>query len=268
MGGGALRRGPKAAPSKDDARGELDRQRSELRPLLTAANVPDADIEKALSLTRDTIAIEPGGSAKSLARAGGAPDLPSASDWPTGKNGPLDFVAQIPFAEVAALDVHDRLPGSGLLSFFVKHVVDDDSGELQLEVSVRHFPETGSLAPRKPPKGAWKSKAQPLMFRPRAMLPPYGSQLFQGDLVDGRYKNVYDELYDIGGLTSHHGMLCFDRPFEAKLGADDVILLRVDEGGDIPYDFEEMAVVYFVISKPDLAARRWKAVRVIEGGSI
>jgi hypothetical protein len=251
-----------------DVRRELERQRGELGPKLEAAGVPPADVAKALSLVRDTIAIEPGTARESAARAGGLPDLPSESDWPRGKIGPLDFVAQIPLEMIAPLDVHARLPSSGLLSFFVKHVVHDETGELELEACVLHLPATAALAPQKIPKGALKTKPRELVFRPRAMLPPYGSRVFQSDRVDGRYKTVYDEHYDMGSTASHHGMLCFDRPFEARLAADDVILLRIDHGGGIPYDFEEAAVVYFVISKPDLAARRWQAVRVMEHGSI
>ncbi len=248
-------------------RRDLERQRVELGSKLAAAGVPQEDAQKALELTRDTIVIELGGASKSAARAGGSPDLPSADDWPTGAEGPLDFVAQIPLAEVAPLDVHDRLPDAGLLSFFVKHIVDD-AGALHLEAAVLHIPATVSVSPQKAPKGALKTKPQSLIFRPRATLPPYGSKLFQGDRVDGRYKAVLDALYDFGGLTNHHGMLCFDRPFEARLGHDDVILLKLEHDDDIPYDFEEMSVVYFLISKADLAARRWGAVRVIEGGSI
>lgn len=258
----------KNAASKAAARREYERQRGELGPCLEKGGVPKEDAAKALSLVRDTIAIEVSRSAKSLARAGGSPDLPSPSAWPTGASGPLDFVAQIPLEEVTRLDIHERLPARGLLSFFVKHVVDDASGELALEAAVLCLDRGEALSPQKPPKGAWKSKAQSLVFRAQAELPPYGSRLFQGDRVDGRYKKVYDMLYSTRRPRTSQAMLCFDRPFEAKLDADEVILLRIDKGGDIAYSFEELSVVYFIISEKDLAARRFDAVRVIEGGTI
>lgn len=225
-------------------------------------------VAKAVSLVRDAIEIDLGSGGKSAARLGGAPDLPSASAWPRGKHGPLEFVAQIPLEEIAPLDVHDRLPAAGLLSFFVGHGVDEETGELKTEAAVLHLPPDEALSPQKPPKGVPKRKAQALALRPRALLPPYGSRLYQGAEVDARYKAVYDELYDVGGLTVFHGMLCFDRPYEARLGPDDVILLRLEHDEGVPYDFAAFAIAYFVISKQDLAARRWGAARVVEGATI
>jgi hypothetical protein len=258
-----------ALPSREDICRELARQRNELRALLESSSIPEDDAKNALALVRDAIAIDLAGTVKSsLARAGGTPDLPSESDWPRGKAGPLDFIAQIPLEQVAPLDVHDRLPASGLLSFFVGHFVDEATGELEVESAVLHIPTEQAVSPRKPPKGAWKSKGRALSFRPLAVLPPHGSRFFQSDRVDGRYAEAYDERAGREGVGSRQAMLCFDRPFEAKLGADDVILLRVDLDGDISYDFEEMSVAYFVITKADLTARRWGSVRAIEGGSI
>lgn len=258
-----------AVPSREGIRRELARQRNELAALLDSSSIPKDDAENALALVRDAIAIDLAGTVtSSLARAGGEPDLPSESDWPRGRAGPLDFVAQIPLEQVAPLDVHDRLPASGLLSFFVGHFVDDATGELEIESAVLHIPAEQAVSARRPPKGAWKSKGRALSFRPLAMLPPYGSRIFQTDRVDGRYVEAYDGRAGREGVGSPQAMLGFDRPFEAKLGADDVILLRVDHDGDIPYDFEEMSVAYFVIMKADLAARRWGSVRAIEGGSI
>jgi uncharacterized protein YwqG len=51
-------------------------------------------------------------------KLGGLPDLPQDISWPTWKDVPLAFIAQINLAEVHALDTTSLLPAFGLLSFF------------------------------------------------------------------------------------------------------------------------------------------------------
>jgi hypothetical protein len=49
---------------------------------------------------------------------GGHPDLPLDMFWPTWKDIPLAFIAQISLAEVHSLNVDGLLPASGILYFF------------------------------------------------------------------------------------------------------------------------------------------------------
>lgn len=51
-------------------------------------------------------------------RVGGFPNLPQEMLWPTWKEKPLDFLAQIRLTDVARLDADGVLPSSGLLYFF------------------------------------------------------------------------------------------------------------------------------------------------------
>jgi uncharacterized protein YwqG len=51
-------------------------------------------------------------------KVGGLPDLSEDIAWPTWKDMPLAFIAQINLAEIQPLDVAGLLPASGLLSFF------------------------------------------------------------------------------------------------------------------------------------------------------
>ncbi|MEM6855836.1 MAG: YwqG family protein [Planctomycetota bacterium] len=60
---------------------------------------------------------------------GGSPELPMASSWPVRGNGrPLVFLAQIDFAEVAAVSRLDPLPDSGTAWFFYDDLGDDGYG--------------------------------------------------------------------------------------------------------------------------------------------
>lgn len=57
--------------------------------------------------------LSPGGS-----RIGGLPDLPPGVAWPSWRDQPLAFLAQIDLSELSELPVARVLPDSGLLSFF------------------------------------------------------------------------------------------------------------------------------------------------------
>lgn len=49
---------------------------------------------------------------------GGEPDLPDTVEWPVFDDIPQAFIAQVNLADLAGFDLGNRLPTSGLLSFF------------------------------------------------------------------------------------------------------------------------------------------------------
>ncbi len=49
---------------------------------------------------------------------GGTPDVPASFEWPMWQEVPINFMAQINLDEIAAFDVENVLPSSGVLSFF------------------------------------------------------------------------------------------------------------------------------------------------------
>jgi Uncharacterized protein conserved in bacteria len=51
-------------------------------------------------------------------KIGGQPDLPPDTLWPEWRGAPLNFLAQIRLADVAAYDPDGELPHEGMLSFF------------------------------------------------------------------------------------------------------------------------------------------------------
>ena len=86
----------------------------------------------------------------------GNPDLPSDMDYPTyissdGEEWEYQFVCQINLSEIAVLDTENRLPHTGLLSFFARidHYLGrfDDGGSLEgyisdpEDVKVIYFPD-------------------------------------------------------------------------------------------------------------------------------
>lgn len=80
-------------------------------------------VEKVLELLRPSVrlrAMAPDEAAKQpgVSRIGGLPDLPSGTKWPVVGKHALFFVAQINLEDVSPFDLENRLPKSGLLSFF------------------------------------------------------------------------------------------------------------------------------------------------------
>ncbi|MGF9965735.1 YwqG family protein [Bacillus rhizoplanae] len=57
-------------------------------------------------------------------KMGGCPDLPATLDYPTYKEHPLHFVAQVNLAELQAVGMKNDLPQSGMLYFF--YFADDE----------------------------------------------------------------------------------------------------------------------------------------------
>lgn len=82
-----------------------------------------------------------------VSKFGGAPDVPEDFAWPMWNERPLSFVAQINLDEIAPFDIKNKLPSSGLLSFFYDMNEDSDWpwGELADEGGWRVFHLEGKL---------------------------------------------------------------------------------------------------------------------------
>ncbi len=104
---------------------------------------PEPLCSRIASLIRPAIVLETSSSieepAPLMSKFGGAPDVPVGFEWPLG-NQPLSFVAQLRLEELADFDLENRLPKSGLLSFWMGH------GGLNAAISdcgVFHFQSEG-----------------------------------------------------------------------------------------------------------------------------
>jgi hypothetical protein len=107
------------------------------------------------------IDLKPGGAAKPVgSKIGGAPDLPPGWKAPRGWKG-FQFYLQLDLAELAPLDRDERLPRTGLLTWF-QH---ESKGECRL----LYHPNPAELVPAaKVP--AFEGKARALTFRPRLVV--------------------------------------------------------------------------------------------------
>ncbi len=86
-------------------------------------------------------------------KRGGYPDMPATATWPSWRDIPMTFIAQLNLADVAPHDTDQRLPHEGVLSFFYasQQPWGDKADDLGAAV-VRHFtPEGGPLVPHPVP---------------------------------------------------------------------------------------------------------------------
>lgn len=251
-----------------------DEQRRALGDLLRAS-LPAARAAHIEALIRDVIAIVPRKARKADAalgasRLGGIPDLPVDEAWPTKEDGEVHFVAQLRLEDLAPFDLHRRLPPRGLLSFFQGF---GTRGAYAIDGRARYFPDAPSgLAPLPRPGRRKGFKIVGVDFEPRAMLPPHSSRWVPLEGPDDPYVALFDGLYrtyaEDDDYTRFHGLFGFDRPRELEQREGEVLLLRLDQGDGVPYDFVESVCAYYLIQEPALCAADFTSVRLHEGASI
>ncbi|AIQ50772.1 hypothetical protein R70331_04020 [Paenibacillus sp. FSL R7-0331] len=90
-------------------------------------------------------------------KIGGHPDLPSSFQWPSWRNHPMSFVAQINLEEFPMNLVNPEYPSTGILYFFYVYdyelwYTDEDYDEDKMNNNVVYYvPETAELVRMKPP---------------------------------------------------------------------------------------------------------------------
>ena len=190
----------------------------------------------------------------------GNPDLPSPVVYPTyigedGQEWEYQFVCQINLSDIADLDVENRLPHKGLLSFFAKidHYLgrfDDGSGisgyiSDPADVKVLYFPDVTD-----------DFQEAVLVDDDEEWLNPAEFEIkFERTLPD-----IYHEDHALFAEPTHREWDTWDPPFE-----DWQILLQIDSfsGMDFNLNFMDFGVLDFLISPDDLAAARFDNIRAI-----
>ncbi len=269
--------------SRDEALAAYAAQREVARDALEGAGFGAGEVDGLMAAGRDMIAIrsrsalaadkKPGAS-----RLGGLPDLPEGIEWPIREGYRFDFVAQLRLEDLGALDIHELLPRAGVLSFFAGHDVTPLS-EWQLAFRVSHYPPETPLIPAAGdtalrPRHARPPKARGVDFEPVFVLPPPWSNVLPGLTRSPTYEQVHESLFHLtresGPAHPASGLLGFDRPNEAKLAPEERMLLRLEAGEAIPYDFLESVNLCFVVGERALTRTRFDllAVHAYEGFQI
>ena len=188
----------------------------------------------------------------------GNPDLPKDFDYPMyidsdGDNYPYFFICQINLADIAPFDTSNRLPHTGLLSFFAKidyhmgyyadepeisgYISDTDA------VKVFYFPSADNMEEViLLDDNDEQSSPRELQIAFSASLPPLS------------------EEHMLFALPTHREWETWDHPYE-----DWQILLQVDSfsGHDFNLNFIDFGVLDILISPDDLKAQRFDNARAI-----
>jgi hypothetical protein len=130
----------------------MDEIEARVREMIRTSNIP-AEVEAALqdslrySIRLHTAMATDDELELGVTKIGGRPDLPEDIPWPEWRDAPLNFLAQIRLADIAAHDLNSGLPHAGMLSFFFDYTNWGTQGR-EAEGSlatVLHIPEDVSL---------------------------------------------------------------------------------------------------------------------------
>ena len=101
----------------------MDKIEAYVRDMIRASDIP-AEVAAALqdslrySIRMHTTLANDDDLELGATKIGGQPDLPPDMQWPKWRGAPLNFLAQIRLADLAAYDPDGELPHEGMLSFF------------------------------------------------------------------------------------------------------------------------------------------------------
>lgn len=180
-------------------------------------------------------------------RFGGVPFLPAGTSWPRRDSGrPLHFLAQLDLREVPRSAATRALPSEGVLAFFY----DGDASPPDSDFDgfrVLGAPHDAALVPMLPPADTRDDFVRPvagLRFAPGAEDDdePVHRLLGEPDPIQG---DPREELAAEAG------------------GEPWLLLLQIDSGEPLGFDFGDAGRIYFLVRPGDLERRFWERVRVV-----
>ena len=202
-------------------------------------------------------------------RVGGQPDLPPCVAWPEGDDGPLLFVLQVQLAEVAALDLEERLPEDGLLVVF--------SDPWARDVRVHHFAAGVELAPHATPVSSMRPpfRACGVDALAELHLPPSESAFFGTvhEVLDSDERDAYhDGVWltwrerqrpGVAGEAGIHQLLGYAvaERYEAQ-ALDEEVLIGFDSDDRAAMEWGDVHCVWVLIRRGKLAERAFGELHI------
>lgn len=244
------------------------------------ARLQDAIIERLLPAI--ALSAEPTDDAEiavGASKFGGAPDVPDGFEWPIWDERPLSFVAQINLDELAPFDIEDKLPSSGVLSFFYFMMNEDEwpCGEIEEKDGWRvfHFAEALTRVSL-PKKARVEDRLATATLAPRAVWSapkhPYyvnGEQWngWPDEEADAWFK--MNETFETGAqhlMLGHPHNIQDDARAEAANTREDGsfddfddwhLLLQMATDDEIGWMWGDMGAMFYLMHRDDLAKREW-----------
>ncbi|HUQ07100.1 MAG TPA: DUF1963 domain-containing protein [Kofleriaceae bacterium] len=243
-----------------------------------AADAPDLDPEKMAAFEAAMEKLPIGAS-----RFGGVPDLPPGATWPEKDGVPMEFIAQLRLADVAAAGADERLPAQGSLLFFYNSqwgCSDMDRGTCCIVMF--HDGADEALVRTAPPRVEWKSEfadvtqfapflhgIASLAFSREQRLPGGVSPYIKAPLTEFWQDFTCDQFAALSGAEEpyHQNFLLGyvdeqDYVDAHEHGTGDQLLLQVDSEDAAEFQFGDCNKLFFLLTKDELAARDFSSVRV------
>jgi uncharacterized protein YwqG len=244
-----------------------------------AEDAPDLDPERmaAFEAAMEKLAI-------GASRFGGVPDLPPGATWPERDGVPMEFIAQIRLADLAAAGADERLPAHGSLLFFYNSQWSSSDMERDAPCCAVLFHDgpDDALVRTAPPRVEWKSEfadvtqfapflhgVASLAFTRQLTLPGGISPYIQAPLSDFWQDFNAEHHAALSGQTEPYHENFFlgyvdeqDYVDAHANGTNDQLLLQVDSEDAAEFQFGDCNKLFFLLSKDELAARDFSNVRV------
>jgi uncharacterized protein YwqG len=193
---------------------------------------------------------------------GGAPDLPSAWEWPALDGVPMEFVAQLDLPQLSV----PELPNSGHLWFFYDWEQSCSPQDPERLGRVL-FSDSQDLTRREPLENACTLLAISPASEAVLTLPGYDEAVrFLPPALLTRYQQTYRAALDPERAWPEMGRIfgyAIDEDTEHQIPSDQQFLLQVPSNlGEYSWG-PDNEPLHYVISPADLAARRFEAVRTV-----
>jgi len=229
-------------------------------------------------------------------KIGGLPDLPGGTSWPEWQGISLPFIAQIRLIDLAHYDINQRLPRTGILSFFFDidlyfsspnspswKVLYCDDPSVQLKRTLVPHPASVPYEDIVMPSCA-------VAFSLEITIPPFDSLSTKHIELQEDYFELLEEvehLYDMQPRPAIHRMLGHpdaiqndmqvkcqqrwpqkDNAISGKLAFEEeakkwLLLLQISWDKNIKRNWADNGKLYYWIRPEDLDARRFDRVQFI-----
>ncbi|WP_053763518.1 DUF1963 domain-containing protein [Streptomyces sp. AS58] len=262
--------------------------------------LPGGAKERWLSLLRPAVTLDEGeGEGPVVGHLGGLPELPKNTPWPVWQERPLTLLASLDCALLPRTELDIPLPEDGTLLFFRFQGSDlhDEPGEfyvgyedggLGAGTKVLYVPASVPTRRRPAPEGREVLERVPLRLnRVKVTMPDFYDPILEDASIElsdteggtkayGAVEDLMHELYgghwaQVGGHARWYDRWEQGRVARRVLGPDatDEALRREEHALVLLASFEDRHhdnIVYWLIRREDLAARRFDQVRPVAQG--
>ena len=258
----------------------------------------DIDALALPSIRLTTATVDEAKLAVGASKIGGLPDLPVGIAWPQWRNVPQSFIAQIALAEAQKYDTQKVLPQSGMLWFFYDAqqdtygddpadrggwtvIFNENPGELKRQASPHGLPKEGrfkscsiafsseitlSAHPELDIANFdWTDEERDKYDQFLSTFPSKADHAAIHDRLLGNPDTIQDDMRQQCQLVSH-GVTDDSDPRAAELlkGAMEwQLLFQVDSDEHAGMKWADAGLLYYWITRADLAARHFDAVWVV-----